>query len=169
MCIIIDANTLGLVFNPETNGHEKFKPVLEWINNGRGMIVYGGTKYENELIKAGKLKIIKLYKEVGKAVYICNKKVDDKQTEIENQVNDPSFDDPHLAAIVCVSKCKLICSKDKSAYHFLKNPAIYSNNVSPPKIYNEQSFMKHKELLNDSNIAECCKQKPTHMRRKIKV
>jgi hypothetical protein len=52
MCIIIDADTLGLVFNPETKEHKKFKPVLEWINNGKGKIVYGGTKYEKELINA---------------------------------------------------------------------------------------------------------------------
>ncbi|PKP57831.1 MAG: hypothetical protein CVT88_08350 [Candidatus Altiarchaeales archaeon HGW-Altiarchaeales-1] len=157
MCIIIDANALGLVFNAETNEHEKFKPVLDWINNGKGKIVYGGTKYETELIKAGKLKLIKLYNDIGKAVYICNKKVDDKQSEIEKRVNNPHFNDSHLVAIVYVSKCKLICSNDRDAYPFLKDSSIYQNEIPAPKIYNKQSFRKHKQLLNDSNIAECCK------------
>ena len=75
MCIIIDANTLSLVFNPETKGHEEFKPVFKWIDKGKGKIVYGGTKYEEELIKAGKLKLIRRYNDAGKAVHSCNRLV----------------------------------------------------------------------------------------------
>ncbi len=158
MCIIIDTNTLGLVFNSETKEHEKFKPVLEWINNGKGKIVYGGTEYEKELIKANSLKLIKQYNIAGKAVHICNKKVDEKETEIKKRANNISFNDTHLVAIVCVSKCKLIiCSNDKKAYPFLKDPHLYQKEAQTPKIYNERSFKKHKELLNDFNIAKCGK------------
>ncbi len=47
MCIIIDANALPSVLKREP----ELCPVFNWINEGKGKIVYGGTKYKEELKK----------------------------------------------------------------------------------------------------------------------
>lgn len=154
MCIIIDANTLSLFFNSDIPEHREFKPVFDWIHKGKGMIVYGGTKYIKELEKANKLKLIKLYNDRRKVVHVCDEKVDAKQDKIERKFNDRSFNDSHLVAIVNVSKCKLICSRDKEACPFLTNPDLYQKGVQRPKIYGGR---RNENLLTDSNIADCCK------------
>lgn len=47
MSIVIDANTLSLVFCPTPN--DDFGPIKEWVVQGAGRIVVGGTKYKEEL------------------------------------------------------------------------------------------------------------------------
>ena len=42
MSIVIDANTLSLVFCPTPN--DDFGPIKEWVVQGAGRIVVGGTK-----------------------------------------------------------------------------------------------------------------------------
>ena len=49
MCIIIDTNALASVFDVDSSNHENFKPVYDWIFNNKGKVVYGGTKYKEEL------------------------------------------------------------------------------------------------------------------------
>lgn len=51
MTIVIDINVLPAVFNSSDNRHNEFKPVKEWIMKRLGFMVYGGTKYKDELRK----------------------------------------------------------------------------------------------------------------------
>ncbi len=46
MCIVIDTNAFHAVFNPISQKHGDFRPVLEWIVHGRGKIVYGGDQIQ---------------------------------------------------------------------------------------------------------------------------
>lgn len=154
MCIIIDTSAFASVFNPNSQNHNQFEPVLDWIVFGRGKIVYGGAKYLEELTRAQKY--LRLFTELdrqGKIVHINDEEVDREQQRIEELIGDPDFDDPHLVAIVSVSRCNLICSEDRRAYPFLKDRQLYPKGCKPPKIY---SSRKHKALLIDANIARVC-------------
>ena len=50
--------------------------------------------------------------------------VDQTQTDVENKEVDPDFDGPHIIAIVIVSGCKIICSKDRRAFRFFKKNSM---------------------------------------------
>jgi predicted nucleic acid-binding protein len=156
MCIVIDINTFASVFDSTSGKHADFKPVLDWIMLGKGKIVYGGSKYREELGKAKKyLNFLGELAKVRKIVVVDDVKVDDTQAELEKRVNHQKFNDPHLVAIIIVSGCKLICSNDKEAYPFFKNKDLYRNQGSrPPKIYAKAN---NSNLLSDENIAAICK------------
>lgn len=155
MCIIIDTNTFSSIFDSKSAEHIEFRPVLNWIKNGKGKIVYGGTKYRNELRKAQKyLGIFNELKKARKIVEIPNEQVDSEQIRIEDLITHRDFDDPHLIAIVSASRCKLICTKDKRAHPFIKETSLYPESGMRPKIY---SSSINSDLLCDLNIAGCCK------------
>lgn len=152
MCIILDTNTIPQVFDVENNDHHEFEPVYDWIINGKGKIIFGGTKYKNEI--GGKfLGLFEELRKLNKAIKIEDLEIDSKQNEIESIITDSDFDDPHLISLLTISKCKLICSLDKRAYPFFKNNLFFKGK-NRPKIY---SSAKNKKILNDNNIAEICK------------
>jgi hypothetical protein len=154
MCIIVDINTLASVFNQKSDNHIEFRPVREWILEGKGKIVFGGTKYMNELGKTKYLKLFRNLKSANKAVHIPDEEVNKQELLISEQESDPDFDDPHIIAIAIVSKCLLVCSVDARSYPFIKNSKLYPPHISRPKIYSSSS---NKDLLCDWHIADCCK------------
>lgn len=153
MCIIIDTNSFASVFDPNSSNHEEFKPVFEWILKGKGKMIYGGTKYNTELSKARKyLKIFSLFNSKAKKVIVINKETVDKEEQrISELIPDKDFDDPHLAAIVSVSRCQLICSNDTRSIKYVTNSSIYPNGVVVPKYYTGK---RNVDLLSDLYIDE---------------
>ncbi len=155
MCIIIDINCLSNVFDAESQKHKDFKPILDWILNRNGKIVCGGTKYREELKKVQKYnKLLINLTSSGKVVWIEDKKVDQEQKKVQDKLSHRNFDDPHIVAIIIVSKCKLLCSNDNKSFEFIKNHIFYPKGVNKPLIYTRQ---KNEDLLCDSNISNCCK------------
>jgi len=155
MCVIIDTNVLSSVFSSKAQDHSEFEPVLNWIFNGKGKIVFGGTQYHNELKKNGKyVGLFTLLGNKGKVKTVSRDKVDKIQAKLEKDFPDPKFNDRHLASIVIASKCNLICTNDKESYPFLKNSSIYPKGISKPKIYRG---IRNANLINDHNIVEFCK------------
>jgi len=152
MCIIVDTNTLASVFNQDSTNHSEFKPVFDWIIDGKGVVVYGGSKYIREL---GKYR--RLFAELTtarQAVLIDNAKVDEATDLAASKVQHVDFDDPHLVGLLMVSGCKLICSLDSRAYPFFRHLAFFSPAGKKPKIYRGKT---NADLLADKNIAEICK------------
>lgn len=150
MAIIIDTNCLSKVFCSTNKAHKDFEPVFRWIIEGNGFVVYGGSKYFAELKKIGKfIKLFTYLSTLGKAVRFCNKQIDELQQKYEAMISDSDFDDPHLPAIVCVSKCRIICSCDKRSIPFVANKDLYPKRFRIPKYY---TGLKDKGLLIDSNI-----------------
>ena len=50
MCLIIDANCFGCVFNKNAKEHDRFVPVYNWLMSGYGgRLIYGGSKYKKEV------------------------------------------------------------------------------------------------------------------------
>jgi predicted nucleic acid-binding protein len=155
MCIVIDTNSFASVFDAKSDDHPEFRPVLNWITNGKGKIVYGGTKYRDELRAAQRyLGVFGELARARKVVEIPDVDVDREQERIENLVLHRDFDDPHIVAIVSVSRCKLVCSRDKRAYRFIKDVSLYPKAGMRPKIYSDSN---NSDLLCDHNIADCCK------------
>jgi hypothetical protein len=154
MCIVIDTNTFASVFNPESQRHDEFKPVLDWIIYGKGKIVYGGSKYKTELKKARRyFGLFSELRKCRKVIEVDQEAVDRIQWEIETKITHADFDDPHLVAIISVSGCRLICSDDETSHPFLKTKSLYPKNVRCPKIYRRSA---HRNMLCERNIAGVC-------------
>lgn len=154
MCIVIDTNSLSCVFDQHNSQHCDFKPVLKWIRDGKGKIVYGGTSYEKELKTARRfVKIFLEFHKVNKVVVIEKATVDNKEKECKTLVNHRDFNDHHIISIIIVSGVKLVCTNDKRAIQFLTNTQFYARGKRP-KVYTSK---KNANLLCDRNIAECCK------------
>jgi hypothetical protein len=151
MCIVIDINTLASVFSESAEDHCKFAPVADWILNGRGFLVYGGTKYMRELHKTKKyLDFVKQLQVARKAVVIDQLAVDKREKEIISITVDTDCDDQHIIAIHCVSGCRLLCSKDSRSYKFVRNRMNYPKGVKRPAIYCGRR--SNSRLLRDENI-----------------
>lgn len=153
MAIIVDTNCFSRVFCRDNKEHGEFAPVLEWIIRGNGFLVYGGSKYKQELKDAMKfMRFFNLLKAAKKAVSFDDDTIDKLQTKYEQLINDPDFDDPHLPAIVLVSKCRLICTKDRRSYRFVTSPGMYPKRFHVPMYY---SGLQDVGKLTDKNIPKC--------------
>ena len=158
MCIVVDANCLPAVFNEESSLHTEFKPVFDWIKEGEGKLVYGGSKYTEELGRLTRsLKVVTTLGKTNKTVHISNQEVDDEQREVDKLCSHSRFNDSHLIAIILASGCRLLCSVDTSSFPFIKKKEFYAGrnpSIKKPKIYTGQ---KNRSLLVDENIANICK------------
>lgn len=149
MCILVDTCVIGAVFNPHDTTHEDFKPVQDWIYNGPGKLLYGGTHYKNEMRPF--LKIFQELTKARKTISLNDQCVDEEEKKVQSLESDPDFDDPHLIAILRVSKALLVCTKDKRAIKFLKKKELYLKKQSRPKLYLSK---KNQNLLNSQNIPQ---------------
>ena len=150
MAVIIDTNCIANVFSSKAEKHDSFKPVLEWILLGKGLMVYGGSKYLSELRKIPKyLPIIRMLKEVGKVVEGDKLKIDETQERILRICDDIDFDDPHLTAIVYITKCRVICSEDSRSIQYVTNRKFYPPGFNIPVYYTSKT---NSDLLCDKYV-----------------
>jgi len=152
VCIILDVNILPSVFSRDAKNHSEFKPVYDWILGPNGKVVFGGTKYWTELSRMKQyLALFSHLNKKNKVVILIKDVVDDIQEKIDEKIYDLDFDDPHIIAIVIVSKCGIICSDDKKSYKFIKNNDLYPPGVQVPRIY---SNVSNKDLLNKKELTK---------------
>lgn len=155
MCLVLDVNAFSNFFEDCNPDHSDYIDAKNWIFYGKGKIVFGGSKYIGELKKAKKyLRLFTQLERAGKIVRLDDKSVDSRQEVISGMESSSIFDDPHLIAIVCVSKCRIVCTRDARAIPFLKDTKFYSRFCPRPKIYR---YARHKSLLTEGNIAEICR------------
>lgn len=167
MCIVIDANVFSSIANKEASTHAEFRPLIQWISSGKGKIVFGGTKYGEEVAKNRRYSewLVELERN-RKIVPIDHKLVDPLMDFLADTVSGPDYDDHHIVSILLVSGCRLVCSEDKGLHSLIYvcyqpqlKKLVTDNcpNVKKPirpKIYQKK---KHSPLLCDENIAECCR------------
>lgn len=152
MAIIIDANCLSNVFEKKSTLHHEFSPVFDWIISGKGKMVVGGTKYFNELKKLTRiLRLFNILKNSNKVVIVNTDQVDCEQARLEAMINHPDFDDPHIMALVIVSSCRLVCSRDARSEAFILDGKYYPKGVKPPKFYKGR---RNQNLLCDKYIPD---------------
>lgn len=157
MCLVIDMNVIPSVFNQESEHHTDYKPVFDWIIGGKGKMVCGGTKYWDEFKTMGKyLRFFNQLKKAGKVVKVNDGEVDIKMKELMQQCSDPDFDDPHIAALLIVSGCKVLCSEDERSYPYIKDKSWYPKGSTVPKIYKRTALKNAETILSDDNMADIC-------------
>ena len=150
MCLVVDTNCMASVFRTQSQEHEEFKDVRRWIVDGKGKLIIGGTNYLKEINSY--LGIIAELSRNNKIVRIDDSAVDKENEKLKSVFDHKDYDDPHVIALLSVSKCKIICSNDKRAHKYFKNRDLYLNK-KVPAIY---SSSRNKKLLCDQNICECC-------------
>ena len=169
MCIVIDADVFSYVINPNSSNHGDFRPVKDWIVSGKGKLVYGGTKYAEEILgHQGFRGFLVQMEHKGKTVNVACGSVDKVEVDLKQNIKGSGFNDYHIVAIILVSGCKLVCSNDQGlsnlisvCYNRVARPLMkrVSKRVSirwpihRPIIYKKQTHRVH---LCDQNIAACC-------------
>lgn len=152
MCIIIDTCVLASVFDVTSADHGEFAPIRKWIYKGKGKMIYGGTKYKQEIPPKYYRILIEL-ENMNKTVRLLDKTVDTCQKEVENKIKSRKYNDPHLVAIAIVSRCRLVTTCDIEAKNCLREKRLYPKKMARPKIYSGKSNVN---LIHDKNIVSCC-------------
>ena len=124
MCIVVDANVFSEVLNNK-DPKSSFKSVSDWIYHGTGKFVIGGTKYKKEIgfnEHESKINQLLQLKKADKLVLIADAKVDKEENGLKAKL-DKNCDDHHIIALLQVSGCKLLASKDqdsKNVIYYIK-------------------------------------------------
>lgn len=159
MCLIIDAGAMPAVFSKNHSKHDDFVLVKDWVENGNGKVVYGGTTYKKELKNLqrflGVISELDKKNRVLKQSKSLDSEIDEEEERIRKLVKTKDFDDPHLAAIVSCTGVRIIASSDKRKDKYLKRKNLYRKGIKVPKMYSKAD--KHAGLLVEKNIATCCK------------
>ena len=122
MCVIIDASVASQVF-AENRGSD-YLPLWKWIEQGDGIIVYGGYLHE-ELSKVNRAKrYLKALSDAGKAHKMPKDGVDQEEKRVRKMQTPRKSDDPHVLALARLSRARVLCSSDKNLHADFKNLAI---------------------------------------------
>lgn len=155
MCIIVDPPLFISIFKSSDSDHGSFSGLRDWISSGPGKFVLGGSLYKQELSKIESvLNLLKNFERSGKTVSIDDSKVDKEVKAVKKLKKSKDFDDPHLAALVRASFCKIIATRDKRSHKHLTDSSLYKKPCSKPKIYGGN---RNNSILCKKNVASCCK------------
>jgi hypothetical protein len=148
--IVLDTNSFSSVFDHADSLYAEFRFVSHWVlEEKQACFVYGGAKYKGEIREMHKyLKLMNELQKSGKFVEIDGKKIDAYGDDLKRICTDKAFNDEHLVAILNVSGCKLLCTKDIKAMPYIKRRDFYSDKKIP-QIY---SGSRNKDLLNRTHI-----------------
>jgi len=158
MSVVIDSNTISVVFNKNNKEHSDFEPVLFWIIKGPAKIVIGGTTYKNELRRLRSyLPIIKELSRLNKVYsYPQDKDIDDKENEIIEYVGSKRLDDAHIIALLAVTKTRIFCSNDARSFPYITQQKHYVSSFYRPKIYTNKFHAPNKSILCKENLSHFC-------------
>ena len=153
MCVVIDINRLASVFNLGSADHADFAPLRKWVISGPGFMVFGGTKYLEELGERYKRLFVEHNKSrYGSFIVLRISLVDQKHRELCNSFPDlfdfgDPHDDSHIIAICKVSGTRIVCTNDKKCKEAIKSKSIFTKNR--PRLYSSD---KNADLLKPDNV-----------------
>lgn len=154
MCIVIDINTLAMVFNEHNTRHADFAFVKNWIDGRGGFVVYGGTKYKAELAMTVRyMRLLRLLRDAGQAISIRDEAVDEIELIVRDKTDGTECDDQHIIALLGAAGCPLLCSIDSRSFEFVKNRRLYPKGTPPVKIY---TSARNKKLLKKADPRKLC-------------
>jgi hypothetical protein len=134
MCIVVDANAASHLCNATDDG----KPVLAWLLK-HGRLAIGGL-LTDELIRAGLRETLVALDRAGRIRRFEGPDL----VEAERVFREHRLvrsDDPHVLALVSISRCSVVFSGDQRLHSDLKNKRVLEVR---PSIYQSGS---HKHLL----------------------
>jgi len=151
MCLVIDVCCIPKVFDSGNKHHPNYIPVFKWVFNGKGCMIYGGTKYATELSEIPRyVPIITELERAGRAIELPRDRVDAIADALKAKIAEAAFNDEHLIAIVIVSGCRVVATEDRGAISYLKRPEFYScYGIKKPKIYKS---VRNSNLCCDRNV-----------------
>ena len=157
MCLVIDTCCLSMVFDGRNRKHQGYVPVLKWIN-GKGRLVYGGSKYNTELARAPKfLPYLAELTRIRHVIRIPSPQVDAIAAELKVECPDPEFNDEHIVALVIAARCCVVCTDDNDAIAYLRRSELFAGrDASRPSIF--RGRRSHAKLCCDKNVVGVCRQ-----------
>ena len=154
MCIVVDPPAFIPMFKTKDSEHHEFVQVKNWVADGPGKFVTGGSLYRAQLKKVGSvLAFLTELEKRGKVVRRSDATVDTEHVKVKRIEPNKKFDDPHLVALIRATGCRLICVRDNSAHKYLTDGKFYKQICAVPKLY---TGAKNADLLCPKNIAGCC-------------
>ncbi len=172
MCIIIDTNAFASVFSKSSKDHKEFACIFDWVRkNQKAKFVYGGDKYYEELWGANKyFDLLENLRMQGSVQLINHTLVNQYQLKLKAEWPE-DFNDTHLAAIVEVSGCRLICTKEEKARKYLEKEKVYCNS-KVPKIFRskntDRDLLCNDHIVELKNTTDEIKKRPKNHKRKRK-
>ena len=121
MCLIIDANVIAIVLEPEPR--EDYLPVRKALDQKRAVMVYGGKLAEEYLAVRRIMGMLKEFDRKGIARKISDEKVN-KATEQVKRDGYCISNDHHIIALSLVSNVRLLCSEDSDLNTDFTNPSV---------------------------------------------
>jgi hypothetical protein len=159
MCIIIDTVCFSKVFDPTNAEHKRFLPVFSWVMEEGGSIIYGGTTYRLEVTERMR-KFGRLLVDLGRKnrlIKLDDSRVDAEESRLKALEPDETFDDPHIVAMVIVSKCSVVCTDDTRSLPYLANRKFYPRGINPPNVYHSEA---HAKFCCRKYMAKICLTRP---------
>lgn len=136
MAIVIDVNVFSCVFDVHSKHHADFAPVKAWIERRDGFLIYGGSKFKEELMQSyRRVRLVRALRDAGCAIEISLSAVDTLESEIKKRTQGTKCNDPHIIALLAAAKCALLCSRDKESFPFVKDRTLYPKGTPRVRIY----------------------------------
>lgn len=146
MCIVVDTNAFSPVFNEACARHSQFVHVKNWIDRGRGFLVFGGTTFKKELERTYHyLRLVRQMKDSGRAVAIRDESVDAEEERVRALTQGTDCNDQHIIGLLSASRCPLVCSEDVRAFRYFKDRTLYPDDMDRVRIYRSS---RNRALLN---------------------
>ena len=126
MCAIIDADvTTEIVGGNRTKAGIGF---LDWIINGKGQLIYGGSRQLEEYQRVpGFAELVEELNRKSLAKRLNKSVVDALAAKLVNQHTLKAKEkDSHILALALISGARMLFSNDKALHHDFKNTSIIS-------------------------------------------
>ncbi len=153
MSIVVDINTFAMVFDSANKNHAEFAPIKSWIENREGFLLFGGTKYKEELFQSYRtVRLVRQLRDAGSAIEISSEAVDAIEVGVRKAIKGTNCNDPHVIALLAASNCSLLCSHDKESYPFMKCKSYFPKGSPKVRIYSGKRNVKLLQRCNRANI-----------------
>ena len=141
MCLILDANrfSVALATPPGPN----YRPILDWLTraNSAGMVVYGGTKFLQEIDRHdGARRWFLALQRAGRAKLIDQAKVDAEERAVR-KLELCASDDEHLIALARTSGARVFCTEDTALWKDVHNPSLLAKPRG--RVYRTRRLLGH--------------------------
>lgn len=128
MCVILDANAAGEVFQDRSSGRTRPPAGEDFFNaiqDKRVKLVVGG-ELRRELDRTGFVEWLRSGDQAGRTRFVKDKRVEDKVQELKKEGSCNSNDE-HIIALAQISEARLLYTHDKKLIDDFKDENLVSS------------------------------------------